>query len=38
MKIEELKKNKDEKEAEYNKLKSLSPCDMWRLELEEIKN
>jgi DNA topoisomerase II len=37
-KIEELKKTKDEKEAEYNKLKNLTPCDMWRLELEEIKN
>ena len=37
-KIEELKKSHSDKEAEYNRLKSLTPTDMWKLELEEIKN
>ncbi len=36
-KIEELKKQKDIKEAEYNKLNKMKPHDIWKEELIELK-
>ncbi len=36
-KIEELKKQKDIKEAEYNKLNKMKPHDIWKDELIELK-
>ena len=37
-KIEELKKQKDIKETEYNKLNKMKPHDIWKDELIELKN
>jgi DNA topoisomerase-2 len=37
-KIEELKKQKDIKNAEYNKLNKMKPHDIWKNELVELKN
>ena len=37
-KIEELKKQKDIKETEYNKLNKMKPHDIWKNELVELKN
>ncbi len=36
-KIEELKKQKDIKETEYNKLNKMKPHDIWKIELIELK-
>jgi DNA topoisomerase-2 len=36
-KIEELKKQKDIKDAEYNKLNKMKPHDIWKNELVELK-
>jgi hypothetical protein len=36
-KIEELKKQKDIKESEFNKLNKMKPHDIWRDELVELK-
>ena len=36
-KIEELKKQKDIKDAEYNKLYKMKPHDIWKIELIELK-
>ena len=36
-KIEELKKQKDIKETEYNKLNKMKPHDIWKNELIELK-
>ena len=36
-KIEELKKQKDIKDAEYNKLYKMKPHDIWKNELIELK-
>jgi len=35
-KIEKLKKDMDEKQAEYNMLKEITPIDMWKNELNEL--
>jgi DNA topoisomerase-2 len=35
-KIEELKKQKEEKEAEYNELNKKSPQDIWTEELDVL--
>jgi DNA topoisomerase-2 len=37
-KIEELKKQKEIKETEYNKLNKMKPHDIWKDELVELKN
>lgn len=35
-KVEELKKQENEKKSEYNKLEKLTPKDIWRSELDEL--
>ena len=37
-KIEELKKQKECKETEYNKLNKMKPHDIWKTELIELKD